>query len=154
MAAKGKIVEINLPAEVTPGSSIGGTIVAENVGDATGKVGVVIHPTWGPQDVGAWALLSPGSRLAAQLSPGTYEMPDTDANLEIYAGTLEDGWDHFRRDDTRTWLVKRKIDVAGWLPWWWWIAAVGGGVGVITVVGVVAYQESKREEEVMAVLRR
>jgi len=35
------------------------------------------------------------------------------------------------------------------LPWWWWIAAIGGAAAIITIAGIISYQEQERFRQLM-----
>jgi hypothetical protein len=150
--AVAKIVDVKLPTELEPGKWITGSVFVDNVGDAKGKIASLIHTLWDEKWYGAWVEVSPTTRVEFTVPEGLIKMPDQDAGMEILAGVLLDGWDKFRRDDMRTWTVKKLVPPV-W-PEWWWIAALGGGVALIVVVGVVAYQERQREEMLMMMLMK
>jgi len=152
--AVAKIVEVRLPEELEAGEYITGSVFVDNVGDARGKIGSLLHTLWDDQWYGGWLEADPGARIEFRVTAEetAIVMPEEDAEMEILAGVLLDGWDQFRRDDTASWTIKLYVPEV-W-PWWWPIAAVGGGVALITVVGVVAYQERKREEMLMMMLMR
>jgi len=149
--AQARIVEVKLPRELEAGW-ITGSVFVDNVGDETGKIASLIHTLWDDRWYGAWLEAPPGYRVEFRVPDGLISMPDRDAEMELLAGVLLDGWEKFRQDDMRSWTVKKLVPEV-W-PWWWTIAAVSGSAALIAVVGVIAYQERKREEELMMMLMR
>jgi len=148
--AQAKIVEVRLPEELEAGRWITGSVSVDNVGDAKGKIACLIHTLWDDQYYGGWVEADPTQRVEFTVPENLIKMPDRDAEMEILAGVLLDGWEKFRRDDARSWTVK----LAEVWPWWWILAAGAGGVALITVAGVIIYQERRREEQLMLMLLR
>ena len=151
--AKASTVEVRLPEELEPGKSITGSVFVDNVGDAPGKIGSLIHCLWDDEWYGGYIVnVPPGGRCEFTVPEGLIEMPDQDANMKILGGVLQDGWEAFRQDDEVSWTVKKLVPEVPWPRWIW--AGAAGGASLIVVVGAVAYQEDRRRQEMMMLLAR
>jgi len=151
--AVAKIVEIDLPRQLDPGSWITGSIYVDNVGDERGKIACVIHTLWDDRWYGGWVEADPTKRVRFDVPTELIQMPDEDARMEILAGVLLDGWDRFRKDDERSWTVEKRVPPE-LFPWWWMLALGGGAACVAVVGGIVWVQERRREEELMLLLAK
>lgn len=79
--------------------------------------------------------------FSLDLDPGTYTLKATyDTQTDTKTATIEEG---------ETTVVVFHFSLAPVWPSWWPIAAAAGGVALAAVVGVVAYQEYRRREELM-----
>jgi len=90
-----------------------------------------------------------GSITFPKIDEASYTLRIRADGYEAYEGGLE-------VKSPMTWpppIALTPIPPPPW-PWWWQIAAVGGGVAVITVIGVIAYQEYRRREEIMYLMAR
>jgi len=151
--AKAQIVEINLPRELEPGRWITGFVLVDNVGDERGKIACVIYAAWEDRYYGGWVEADPTARIRFDLPEGLIQMPDEDARMSIMTGVLLDGWDTFRKDDERSWTVRKRIPPE-LFPWWWMLALGGGAACVAVIGGIVWVQERRREEELMLLLAK
>jgi len=148
--------EVLVPSEV-------GDVVDWKVVDSFGVESNVVRttvgapppppPTKGTLKVDAYA---DGEVAASVLvgGVGTYETP---FSLDLDPGTYTLKATYDTQTDTKTATVKEgettsivfHFSLPPVWPGWWPLAAAVGGVALITVVGVVAYQEYRKREELM-----
>jgi len=104
---KGKIVKLELPAELYEGEWITGKVHIKNVGDATGEFRMTIWAYW----EGRWYVsksydIPPGSTFVFEIVEGELKMPGEDARMLIRA-------EHSEIDPetgAKSWVVDDKVE--------------------------------------------